>query len=103
MPMRCNSPSPVDDHTTAPVKITVRTAPRKPPRTQEYSEFPRIPRGAGSLASGVPSIMACLPNNFSVEQAETHCPHSFLSRTQPPLPKDIHGTELLQFPHAHDR
>jgi hypothetical protein len=42
---RCNNPSPVENHTSAPTKTTVRTAPRKIPFTQEYTfrEFPRVP------------------------------------------------------------
>jgi hypothetical protein len=48
-------------------------------------------------------MVICLPNNFSVEQAETHCLDSFLSRTQPLLPRIYKGLNFLRFPHTHDR
>jgi hypothetical protein len=87
----------------------VRTAPSKAPRTQEYAlrEFPRFPLVAGSFGGVEFSVVICLPNDFSVKQAETRCPHSFPSRTQLPLPKKYtrlnscgHG---LRFADTHDR
>src|SRR5271154_722223 len=85
MPRRCNSPSPVDNHTRAPIKMTVRTAPSRAPSIDEYllREFPRIATGAGSLASGAFSIVICMPNNFSVDQAKNHCLDSFAQLLNP--------------------
>src|ERR1700722_4407629 len=95
--MRWNSPSPVENHTAAPSKITVRTAPRKAPRTQEYTlrDFPGVARGAGSFVSGVLSIVIYLP--------ELQCKKSRNSSSAfvpiahaPATPKGIHTIESLR-------
>jgi len=59
--------------------MTVKTAPSRAATTHEYlpREFPLIARGAGSLGSGSFSIVICMPNNFSVDQAKNHCLDSF--------------------------
>jgi hypothetical protein len=44
----------------------------------------------------VSSIVICLPNNFSVEQAENHCPHSFLSRWFANNPQGMRTTDFLE-------
>src|ERR1700676_2740591 len=82
MLMRWNKPKPLAIHTSAPIKATVRSAPKTVPRSQERKvrELAGFAGVGGSLACGAWSMvmrlsgnLQCRPSQEAHDHGQTDC------------------------------